>query len=105
MAVFQLVLNKGQWNKLSDADKQAFEIWFPAMLTALGRASNLEDRRVAAADRESGKVTIIDWPQSERDKFRSVAMQAWKDVAAKSPLAKEALDLHVSFMKKIGLLE
>lgn len=105
MAVFQLVLNKSLWNKLSDADKQALEIWYPAMLTALGRASDLEDKRVAAVDRTSGKVTIIDWPQAERDKFRAIATGAWKDVAAKSPLAGEALDLHISFMEKIGLLE
>lgn len=105
MAVFQLAIGKRTWNKMSEADRATMEVWFPAMLTALARASDLEDKRLAEKDRAGGKVTVIDWPQAERDKFRKIAMQAWKDVAAKSPLAAEALEAHVTFMKQIGLLD
>ena len=50
------------------------------------------------------KRQIIDWPVSERAKFRKIAVDAWNSAASKSPLAKEALDSNLAYMKKIGLL-
>ena len=55
------------------------------------------------ANTDSG-IEIIDWSQEERDKLRSIAQGAWKDVGAQSELAQEAYDAHVAFMKKMGLL-
>ncbi len=69
------------------------------------RDADLLDREIAEGYREGGDVTVIDWPQEERDKFREIAKGAWTDFAAKSPLAQEALDAHLKYMKSVGLLK
>lgn len=106
-AVLQFIVNKDTWNRLSDAERTILDTWYIAAYTDLRRAADLEDRRTVAKDR-AGQGTvkeIIDWPQAERDKFREIARGAWEDFAAKSPLAKEAYDSHVGFMRDYGLLK
>ena len=39
------------------------------------------------------------------DQIRKIAVGAWEDFGAKSPLGKEALDAHIAFMKRTGLLD
>ena len=53
-----------------------------------------------AADKAAAVVAEV-----EAAGQRAIAVQAWQDVAAKSPLAKEALDAHLKFMKQYGLLD
>lgn len=106
-AVLQFIVNKDTWNRLSDAERTILDTWYLAAYTDLRRAADLEDRKTVAKDR-AGQGTvkeIIDWPQAERDKFREIARGAWEDFAAKSPLAREAFDSHVRFMKDYGLLK
>ena len=43
--------------------------------------------------------------QIDFKKFREIAVEAWYAMAEKSPLAKEALDSNLAYMKKIGLLD
>jgi TRAP-type mannitol/chloroaromatic compound transport system substrate-binding protein len=105
MAVLQLVVNKRAYERMPEKDRVALEVWYTAMNTSMRRLSDLEDRRLVAEHKAGGDVTVIDWPQEERDKMRAIAVEAWEDVAEKSPLAREALDSHLEFMKKIGLLQ
>ena len=107
MAVLQFVVNKDLWNKIGPQGRAALETWYHAAWTDMSRATDLEDRRLVAKDRDgSGTpgVQVVDWPQGERDKFRKLAQGAWEDIAKQSPLAKEAYDAHIAFMKTLGLL-
>lgn len=105
MAVLQLVMNKRAYEKMSEAEREMLEVWYTAMNTSMRRKSDLEDRRLVAEHNAGGDIKVIDWAQEERDKLRAIAVEAWEDVADKSPLAREALDSHISFMKQIGLLQ
>jgi len=108
MAVLNFTINKSVWDKLGPQGQTALETWYYAAWTDMSRASDVEDRKLAAAD-GAGKgtpgVKIIDWAQTERDKFREIAAKVWADYAKQSPLAKEAYDAHIAFMKNYGLLK
>ena len=106
-AVLQFIINKDVWNKLSEAEKTILDTWYLATYTDLRRHADLEDRKLAAKDRTGGGTVkeVVDWPQAERDKFREIAKGAWEDFAKQSPLAQEAYDAHVKFMKAYGLLK
>lgn len=108
MAVLQFVINQDVWNKIGPQGQAALETWYYAAWPDVTRATDLEDRKLVAAD-NAGKgtpgVQIINWTQEERDKLRQVAAGAWKDVAKQSPLAQEAYDAHIKFMKTMGLLD
>lgn len=105
MAVLQLVIGKDQWDSVSEADQIALETWYTAMMTSMTRASLIEDERAKAEEVSEGTVTVIDWPEKERDKLRAIAVGAWEATAAQSEMATKALETHRSFMKSIGLIE
>lgn len=105
MAVRQFTINKGIWDGLTAEQQQLLEVWFYATYDDVRRQLDLQDRAQASADMAGGDITIIDWPQAERDKFRAIATQAWEETAAKSDAARKALDAHYSYMKSIGLIQ
>ena len=104
-ACLQFTMNKSKWDGLTADQRTALEVWFYAALDDVRRQSDLLDRDLVARDLAEGKVTVIDWPQEDRNKFREIATESWKAFAEKSPLAKKALDAHLAFMKRIGLLK
>jgi TRAP-type C4-dicarboxylate transport system substrate-binding protein len=105
MAVRQFTINKGVWDGLTDAQKSIVEIWFYATYDDVRRMLDLQDRAQVSSDLADGDVTVIDWPQAERDKFRAIAAEAWEETAGKSAAARSALDAHYEYMKSIGLLK
>lgn len=104
MAVIQFIVNKDVWNRIGPQGQAALETWYYAAWPDLMRATDVEDRKQVAIDSAGGDITIIDWAQEERAKFRKIAVGAWEDISKQSPLAKEAYDAHISFMKLMGLL-
>ncbi len=107
MAVIEMVINQKVWDKMTDQERTILDVWYMAYSTDNRRASDLEDRKLVSRDKAgNGSVKeIIDWPQEERDKFREIAVGAWEAFAKKSPLAKEAYDANIKFMKQYGLLK
>ncbi len=105
MAVRQFTINKGIWDGLSDAQKLTLETWFYAAYDDVRRQLDLQDKAQVAKDVAGGDITVVDWPQAERDKFRKLAAVAWEETAGKSPEARAALDAHYKYMKTIGLLK
>ena len=105
MAVLQFIVNKKVWDKLGKEGQTALEVWYSAAYDAMRREAKLQDLQIVEKYADGSDVTVIDWSKEERAKFREIAVGAWNDFAAKSPLAKEALDAHLSYMKKIGLIK
>ena len=105
MAVLQFIVNKKVWDSLGPEGQAALEVWYQAAYDAMRREADLEDQKIADAQRKGSDVTIIDWPKEERAKFREIAVGAWEDFAKKSPMAKEALDAHLKYMRSTGLLK
>jgi len=93
MAVRQMTINKGVWDGFYAAEDD------------VRRQLDLQDRAQAAKDNAGDEITIIDWPQAERDKFRAIAVDAWEETADKSQEARAALEAHYSYMRSIGLLQ
>ncbi len=103
-ANLQFTLNQEKWNSLSEAHQALIDTWFYAMIDDLRRTSKMKDLELVRRDRQSDEITVVDWPQDERDQFRRIASEAWKEYAEKGELAQEALDAHFEFMERIGLL-
>ena len=98
------IVNKRVWDGLTDAQRATLETWYYSAWTSQMRDADMEDLRLVARDKAAGDLTIVDWAPEERRKFREIAVEAWEDYAKKSPLAREALDAHINFMKSINLL-
>jgi len=105
MAVLQFIVNKKVWDGLGPQGQTALETWYQAAYDAMRREADLEDQAIAKEQRAGNDITVIDWTTEERAKFREIAVGAWEDFAKKSPLAKEALDAHLNYMRATGLLK
>jgi len=105
MANLQTIINKRVWDKMSASEKAAMESLTYSIWSSKLRDSRLEGLDQVAKDKAAGDLTIINWSTEERKKFREIAVESWNAFAAKSPLAKEALESNLSYMKKIGLLD
>ena len=105
MANIQTIINKRVWDSLSDSEKAAMETLTYSVWASMLRDSRLDGLDQVAKDKAAGDLEIIDWSTVERKKFREIAVAAWYDFAGKSPLAKEALDSNLSYMRKIGLID
>ena len=97
--------NKKVWNKLGEKNQKALQDWYYMAYADLLKALDEQDKALVARDANNPDIEVIDWPQAERDAFRKIATKAWEDTAAKSPQAREALDAHYAYMRKIGLLQ
>ena len=104
MPSMELTMNKGEWNDLKPEDQKALRDWFYAAMEDLTKVVHEQDEKLAKKDAAGGKVHVIDWSQEDRDQMREVARVEWQKFAEKSPLAKEALDANLAYMKQIGLL-
>ena len=105
MAVLDFTVNKNTWDAIGPEGQAALETWYYAAWTDMYRASDVEDRKVAARLRETPGIEVVDWSPEERAKFRKIATEVWADYAKQSELAKEAYDAHIAFMKSYGLLD
>jgi TRAP-type mannitol/chloroaromatic compound transport system substrate-binding protein len=85
--------------------KTILETWFYAAYVTVRRQLDLQDKAQVANDTAEGEITVVDWSQEERDKFRAIAVEAWEETAGKSPAARAALDAHYAYMKSIGLIK
>lgn len=102
--ILQFTVSQSAWDEMTPAEQSALETWYVAAYNDMRRIVDMEDRALVARDKAAGDLTVIDWPQAERDKFREIAVSAWKDYAGSSEMAQEVYESHISFMKKIGLL-
>ncbi|MEQ9607368.1 MAG: TRAP transporter substrate-binding protein [Kiloniellaceae bacterium] len=102
--ILQFTVSQSAWDKMTPAEQASLETWYLAAYNDMRRIVDMEDRALVARDKAAGDLTVIDWPQEERDKFREIAVGAWKDFAASSEMAQQVYDSHIAFMKQLGLL-
>lgn len=105
-AILHLAFNKDVWDGFTDAQKTMIEVWYAAALPDLRRHAALEDQKLLNQDRTGGGEVkeIVDWSQEDRDKFREIARGAWEDYAKLSPLAQEAYDVQMQFLRDYGVM-
>ncbi|MCB2053024.1 MAG: TRAP transporter substrate-binding protein DctP [Geminicoccaceae bacterium] len=106
-AILHLAFNIDVWNGFSDAQKAMIETWYAAALPDLRRHADLLDRELVARDKagEGDVEEVIDWSQEDRDAFRAIAAEVWKDYAKLSPLAQEAYDVQANFLRQYGAMK
>lgn len=105
MPSMQFTVSTVKWTKISKEDQTILRDWWYDTMFSMAAEVSKKDAELAARDNKSDKIEVIDWVQEDRDKLRVVARKQWESYATKSDLAKEALDLHIAYMTKIGLFK
>lgn len=102
MSSDQLACNSKVWEKVPARHKKIIETAHKALAYEYVMKT-LVDNGEALSEMPKMGVTVYDWSAEERGKFRAAAQKAWGNWAEKTPEAKEMVESHNAFIKRIGL--
>ncbi len=104
MSSDQLACRTDVWNKLTDQQRRIIETAYKNVALDLMISTLVLNGEALAKMPEKG-VTIYNWSEEDRAKFRAAAQSAWKEWGAKTPEAGKMVESHEAFLKRIGLLK
>ncbi|WP_378947182.1 TRAP transporter substrate-binding protein [Paracoccus sp. R86501] len=105
LPLVEISMNKDKWDTLPEDMQQlmtqSVADFARTQIAALAEA----DQEAVATAKEGGKITIHDWSDEERAKFRGIAMGEWEKVASQSPAAQRVYDALTAYLTEKGLVE
>ena len=105
MPLVEISMNKDKWDALPEdlqqVMTQSVKDFARVQVAALAEA----DEKAVAAAKEGGEITVHDWSDDERAKFRGIAMGEWEKVAGQSPAAQKVYDALTAYLTEKGLVE
>lgn len=105
MPLVEVSMNKKKWDALPENLQQALKASVADFAKMQVDTLAKRDLAAVAEAKAGGKVTVHDWPASERAKFRSIAMGEWKNAASKSANSQKVYDALTGYLSAKGLLK
>ncbi|MFV0333120.1 MAG: TRAP transporter substrate-binding protein [Tropicimonas sp.] len=103
LPLVEVSMNKAKWDALPDDVKQAFTDSIKVFQD--NQVNGLKERDLAAvSEAEAAGVTVHNWPDEERARFRAIAQEEWKNLAQGSPMAQKVYDTLTAYLTENGLL-
>jgi TRAP-type C4-dicarboxylate transport system substrate-binding protein len=104
MPLVEISMNLDVWNGLSEEHRLAIEEASAEFQQQ--QVATLKERDQAAVEeaRAGGEVTITDWSDEERARFRTIAQGEWEAVAEQSENARRVYDTLTAHLQEAGLL-
>ena len=103
MPADHLACNKAVWDGLTESQRRIME-------TAMQKVSmhaalqNEKKNAEAVVMLKAKGVTLHDWSEADRSKFREIAQEAWNGWAAKTPEAAALVASHREYLGQLGLI-
>lgn len=105
MPLVEISMNKEKWDALPEdlqqVMRQSVRDFARVQVAALAEA----DAAAVAEAEAGGTITVHDWSDEERTKFRGIAMGEWENVAGQSPAAQQVYDALTAYLTKKGLVQ
>ena len=104
MPLVEVSMNKAKWDGLP-ADLQEI-LTVSVRDLAQDEVSQLvaKDMKAVAEARAKGDITIHNWSQEERNKFRAIATKQWAKVAERYENAKKVYDTLMEYLTSQGMI-
>lgn len=104
LPVIEVSMNLDEWNELPEDLQQV-------MTDSVKEFRQMQTEEVKKADqaavekaKESGDITVHNWSDEERAKFREIAMGEWEKVAGRSENAQKVYDTLTEYLESEGLM-
>ncbi|MGP3698487.1 TRAP transporter substrate-binding protein [Rhodobacter sp. NSM] len=104
MPLIEVSMNKAAWDALPEDLQQAMTESVREFAQYQSQTVLENDRAAAEKAEASGKVTIHDWSDEERAKFRGIARTQWEEAASASPASQKVYDTLTAYLQEKGLL-
>ncbi|MCB1882847.1 MAG: TRAP transporter substrate-binding protein [Geminicoccaceae bacterium] len=105
LPLVEVSLNKAKWDELPDDLKATLEETVKEFQQTQLAGNKAADLKAVEEAKASGKITIHDWPDEERAKFRKIAVAEWERIAKTSPMAQKVYDTLTAYLKSKNLLQ
>ncbi|MCB1759904.1 MAG: TRAP transporter substrate-binding protein [Gammaproteobacteria bacterium] len=105
MPLVEISMNKAKWDALPDDIKKAFEETVKEFSRSQVAALAAKDKEAVAKAKAGGKITVHNWSDEERAKFRAIATGEWEKVAGRSANAKKVYNVLTNYLKAAGLVK
>ncbi|MBU2961365.1 TRAP transporter substrate-binding protein [Citreicella sp. C3M06] len=105
MPLIEVSVNLSKWNSLPDDLKTAMEESVAEFAVYQSQTVHERDMEAAKEAEASGEITIHDWSDEERAKFRAIARSQWEDAAKASANSQKVYDLLTAYLIEKGLME
>lgn len=104
MPLVEVSMNLDSWNALPDDLKEVMEQSVKDFAQKQVSTLKEADEAAVAEAKAAGEVTVHDWSEEERAKFRQIAMGEWEKVAERSDKAQKVYDTLTGYLKENGLI-
>ena len=104
MPLVEVSMNLEKWNALPDDLKQVMEESVKQFAQDQVAALKAADEAAVEEAKAGGEITVHDWSDEERAKFRQIAMGEWEKVAGRSENAQKVYDTLTSYLTENGLI-
>ncbi len=98
-----LACNKAKWDSMPEKHKIIMKVAMESLALRTAMLNEVRNTEAAATLRAEG-ITLYDWSEEDRQKFRDAAQASWPEFAT-TPEAKALVESHVLFLKKLGLVK
>ena len=104
MPLIEISMNKGKWDSLDEETRNV--ITESVKEFSRSQVAALKEKDLAAVDEAEagGEVTVTDWAEEDRARFRAIAAEQWEDVASESENAQKVYDTLTSYLESEGLI-
>ncbi|SFQ24466.1 TRAP-type mannitol/chloroaromatic compound transport system, substrate-binding protein [Roseivivax halotolerans] len=104
MPLVEISMNKSKWDSLSEEQQTMLETSVQDFAQMQIETLNEADQQAVEEAKASGEVTVHDWSDEERAKFRQIAQGEWEKVAERSDNAQKVYDALTAYLSEQGLM-
>ncbi len=103
MPIQEFTVNMDAWKRLPDDLKALLHTAVREWTWDQTQRVAVDDLRVVRELAAKG-VKALQWPEPEMVKIRALAQRTWEDWSKKTPLAKQAYDSQLAWLKELGVV-
>lgn len=104
LPLVEVSMNAAKWEALPDDIKKMLEETVKEFQQTQINGLKAADQKAVEEAKAEGSITVHDWPEEERAKFRKLAVAEWENVAKGSPMGQKVFDTLTAYLKDKGLL-
>ena len=104
LPLIDVSMNMKKWNKLPEDLQEIMTTSVRDFANDITTQLRIADQKAVKEAQEDPNITIHNWSDEERKKFRAIARTQWEEFAKQSPNAQKVYDSITSYLEENGLL-
>jgi len=105
MPLVEVSMNLDKWNAMPEDLQAIMTVSVRDFAQDAVAQLSMNDLKAVAEAKADPSITVHNWSAEERAKFRTIAMDQWSKVAARSENAQKVYDLLTEYLESQGLLK